>query len=411
MVSMFKSENFKLHIGIVLIFLCSLLHHFDLMSVFRLHSLFLTKSFTVQYSAQVTEHWVWVTVVGRILGALCIYKIVTKFGFFKAILFTCIGHALVSFVFVALEVVQSTSFNSYYNLLVAIRFLYAFFTPSAFMVPAMYCFKIIHSKHHYLFSVCAALIWPLTGIISRYFLDCSYHLSLQSSSLVFFVSAALGLVFCLCAIFCLKDLRAQNFFQVPTKKSNYVLCVFFFLLGAICSVGIFYPSYIFHHYITDVLILSLPKGISPSYLHWILLLFFLPISGVVTSRVGFVKSLHISFLGLIASAVILWITPCVTASIYLGFQVSFVMFFSLFLAQVYFMAYRVARKTQSIYYPVIWVVLGYSFATVLEIYVNKLRLPINLPTISTLLLAFMILICLIVINKYNFFTRREKLKQ
>lgn len=69
------------------------------------------------------------------------------------------------------------------------------------------------------------------------------------------------------------------------------------------------------------------------------------------------------------------------------------------------MAYRVARKTQSIYYPVIWVVLGYSFATtVLEIYVNKLRLPINLPTISTLLLAFMILICLIVINKYNFFT-------
>lgn len=408
---MFKSDNFQLHLGIVLIFLCTLLHHCDLMSVFRLHPLFLTKLFDVKYSAQATENWIWVTVIGRILGVICIYKIVTAFGFFKAILYKCIGHTIVSFIFVALEFNQPTAFDSYCNMFIAIRFLYAFFTPSAFVLPAMYCFKMLHSKNHYLFSVCAALIWPLTGIISRYFLDCSYKLSLQVSSLIFLISAVVAMVLCLFAILCLKDLRANNVSQVPTKKSNAVLCIFFFLLGAICSVGIFYPSYIFHYYITDVLILSLPKGISPSYLHWILLLFFLPISGVVTNKIGFVKSLHISFLGLIATAGLLWITPCVTALIYLGFQVSFVMFFSLFLAQVYFMAYRVARKTQSIYYPLIWVVLGYSFATVLEIYVNKLRLAINLPTISTLLLAFMIMICLIVINKYNFFTRRATLKQ
>src|SRR3989338_5489028 len=127
-----KGSDFQLSLGITLIFLCALLHHCDLMSLFRLHPIFLTKSFTVKYAFQATEHWVWITVIGRILGAICIYKIVTEFGFFKAILFICIGHTLVSFIFLALAVMQSTSFNSYANAFISIRFLYAFFTPSAF---------------------------------------------------------------------------------------------------------------------------------------------------------------------------------------------------------------------------------------------------------------------------------------
>lgn len=128
---------------------------------------------------------------------------------------------------------------------------------------------------------------------------------------------------------------------------------------------------------------------------------------MVTNRVGFVKSLLISFLGLVSVAGLLWLVPHVTVPIYLGFQVSFVMFFSLFLAQVYFMIYRVARKMQSIYLSVIPTVIGFSTATIVEIYVNNLRLSINLPTLSTLMLAFMILVCLVIIIKYRFFTRNE----
>jgi hypothetical protein len=404
MLAIHKNENAKLATGITLIFLCCLLHHCDLTSVFRLHPVLLSKAFSEEYvqSPQTSEIWVWVTVAGRILGAICIYKIIKLYGFFKSLLFTCLGHAVVSLFMMMLALAQQSSFSMYYNTLLSVRFLYSFFTPSAFTVSAMYCFQITPSKYHALLSVCAALIWPLTGIISRYFAESTTNMSFATLYLFFFISALASLVLYALSRLCLKDVYVQNFSQIPTRKTAWSIYLFLFSLGAICSVGTFYPSYVFRMYITDVLIISPPLA---AYLHWALLLISLPISGFITNKIGFVKSLSLSLLGLIAVASLLWLVPYVTVNIYLCFQVSFVMFFSLFLAQVYFMIYKVARKIRSIYLPVIPVVIGFSTATVLGIYVNKLRLPINLPTLSTLMLSFMIAICLIIITRYRFFNR------
>lgn len=411
MLAIYKNETFKLVTGIFLIFLCCLLHHCDLTSVFRLHPLLLSKAFSEEYvhSSQTLENWTWITVFGRILGAIFIYQIIKQYGFFKTIFFTCLGHTAVSILMIMLAFTQQNSFDLYYNALLTVRFMYAFFTPAAFTIPAMYCFHIIPSKYHGLFSVFAALIWPLTGIISRYFAESTTDMPLTTLYMFFLASGLLGLILYTASFICLKNSQVKYFSKIPTKKTALSIYLFLFSLGAICSVGTFYPSYVFRMYITDVLILSLPKGISASYLHWTLLLCFLPIAGLVTAKMGFVKSLFTSFLGLIAVASLLWLVPNITVPIYLGFQVSFVMFFSLFLAQVYFMIYRVARKMQSIYLPIIPIVMGFSTATIMEVYINELRQSINLPTLSTLMLSFMILVCLIIITKYRFFTRNSVL--
>lgn len=203
MLVMYKSENIKLVTGIVMIFLCCLLHHCDLTSVFRLHSLLLERAFSSEYvqSPQAIENWVQITAVGRVLGAILIYKIIKQYGFFKSLLFTCLGHTAVSLLMLMLAFVQQNSFDMYYNALLTVRFMYGLFTPAAFVIPALYCFQIIPSKYHGLFSVSAAFIWPLTAIISRYFAEGAAGIPLTDLYQLFLTSGLLGLALYMAAFF------------------------------------------------------------------------------------------------------------------------------------------------------------------------------------------------------------------
>ena len=104
-------------------------------------SLNVSKSFmefsSLQSDRPLMGDWVWITVVGRIIGGYVLCKLAFHLGFFKVMRMIVIGHILLA-ISISTHAFTDTVLYQDLQFLFVNRFIHAFLIPASFMLPALF---------------------------------------------------------------------------------------------------------------------------------------------------------------------------------------------------------------------------------------------------------------------------------
>lgn len=389
--------------------LSSLLLFSASLSVILMYPLFLSSYFPKEYIQEIDIKAVFIGAVifGKIFGVIFLHKNIVKNSFVKTNTLVCFGHCLASFLFLFLFIFENDSFEFYYNISILISFVYSFLSPAIFILQSIYLFKIIPQRHHLFFSCAFACMWPLVGIISRYFAEQTNNISLLNIFTIFASNAFIAAFLFIVSIYFLKDFNVCSITGNSSKKVSFKFNFLIFVIGVICTIGLFFSSYILKTYTNEVLIIGFNNVFHVSYSHWLILLACIPLSGFVIHKTGIIKSMYGSFFILSLSSALLVLNPIATKEVLVVFQAVFSFALSMFLSSIYLIAHRTSEKTNSVYHILLFYVLGICTATIAEFYITKIKLSTCFVAYNSLTLGLMVLLVLFLLNKCRIFSKWE----
>lgn len=322
----------------------------------------------------------------KLLGSLAIYILAKNYKFFTIMISLILCNLFAACVFLCVP-----------NDFTLIPHAQLYFMPASFILAALFCFKRIPYKYHNTVSVYISLAVALGGILACSIKNIAIymHTNFWAYALMFIITCTLC-CFQAAKIYCFEtDLQASEK-NIHAGKIQFSSCILLFLSGALLGIVVGFPMLFSKPYFTEALILSFGRWISPLYFHWIALFLFLLPAHYILKKIGFLKAMRVSILGVVFLVAILWQNAEITLLIYSVFRLIFAFCSALILAPLFLIVYKAAQKTNSIYSPVLWTSWGFIMTIAFRAFVGQAY-----PELPVLLVAILMLLTLLLLYVFT----------
>ncbi len=392
------SSIFKKNLGIILILMVSGLQFFSyigsvLVTPTLLKSLHGYTS--LKTSRPFLMDWVWVTVIGRIIGAYVLCKLALHVGFFKVMRIMVIAHILLA---ILISTYNFTGILLYRDIqfMFLHRSLHAFFIPASFMLPSLFLLNQ-RIKTPIMLSAYTCLSVGLgTLLLYKYlafvqFCDGWYNI-------IFYASV----VSSLCYIFAEKLLNKVITHQTPFSAVKlplnglFLVCTF----GGLCGISFSYHFAFVDSYINEVLISNGAQNASFSYFYYALLVAIIPIARFIYAKSIFTP-LKFSALGICLLALIITTIPVMTLNMYIAEQIIFGFLVAMLLAPCHALVYQLFENTHNYLDGMFWFVSCFTLFAITPHFFRKLLGIQSLAWLSILYLVPIALLFIFALSRYE----------
>lgn len=397
------NNNFKKNLGITLIFVVSGLQFFSYFG-----SVLVTPSLSklsngyanLEHNRPYPVDWVWVTVIGRITGAYILCNLTLRIGFFKVMRIMIFAYILIA-TLVSLYTFTDTLLYDDIKFMFLQRFLYSFFIPASFMLPALFFLKQ-RIKNPIMLSAYACLSVGLgTFLIFKYlairnFYDSWYHM-------IFYVSVVSGICYFFAENLLSKFIDYQpSFTTIKLPFSRLILASSF---GGVCGATFSYHLAFIHSYVQEVLIGNNIQSISVTY-YYALLISIIPVAKLVYAKSIF-NPLKFSTLSVCLIAIIMANINEIGLKVYIAEQVIFGFLTAILLAPCHALYYQLFKDTQNYLNGMFWFV---SFFTLFATTPHFFRKFFEIKEYAWLSIVYLLPVSLLFIVALNNYAKEIKVK-
>ncbi|MEI6628347.1 MAG: hypothetical protein WCN27_02965, partial [Alphaproteobacteria bacterium] len=336
--------DFKKNISIILLFTVVSIHFF-----IYLGSAFLSPSLPTSLLGYTDfkpklpylVDWVWVTIIGRIIGAYILCKLALRLGFISLMRIV-----VVLYILLALSV-SSANFTDIIvykdvQLLFVHRFINAFLIPAPFMLVSLFLLNQ-KPKKPIMLSACACLAVGLGAILIY-----------KSLAIIKFANGWQNIMLCssiiggICYVLFEKYTPNKTDNISPTTiKLDFNKIFLVSVFGGTCGITFSYHFAFLDSYINNIIICCKCvncHNVSFAYYYYALLISIIPVARFIYGKSIFTP-LKISVVGINLIAIIITIIPEITFNIYVAEQVLFGILSAMLIVPCHALVYEIFKDT------------------------------------------------------------------
>lgn len=384
---------------------CITLHFFNGTGLFYSHPFVEQTYYTLDTEAiNFYEINTKISFLARIAGGYYLGKFADRYGFIKTMQFICLLYILAGLFLTFFD--ESNIFKNEI-LLCCVHGLLSFLRWSSFILPAIYIFqhyKKLDRPKHSAFMWTVALLGMMVANLCVSIFTNATHIDW---CIAYIMSGILTLVAYSC-ITTSSEFKPKKVIEESIIQKQAIFLAF--LLAGTCGAGITYQYYFIEHYVREVMILKVPGQQVIYSPFWVALLFtFLP-AAHITKNLKTVKIIQISLLGIALSVSLLYMFPSSSYLILFIHQITFAIFFGLFLSPALRFIYRLLQGYNSYFYMNYIFCLGFSCFTLFGSYLAELSF-LSIPLQGASLIALLMTACLWTDYHYGLSQKSIKYKQ
>ena len=323
--------------------------------------------------------WVWVTVIGRIIGAYLLCKLTLLIGFFKVMRLLVLVHILLAIAISSFNFTGTLLYEDIQFMFVH-RFLHAFFIPASFMLPSLFLLNQ-HPKNPIILSGYACLSIGLGTLLIYKYLDFvqfydGWH------NVILYASVVSGV----CYLFAEKLLRStQRPPPLITEKLPWHRLFLVCTYAGTCGI-----SFSYHFAFVDIYVKEILMGIdyqkcSFAYYYYALLIAIVPVAKFVYKQ-GMFMPLKLATLGICLVAILMANTHTITLPFYIVEQLIFGCLAAILLVPCHALVYQLFKDRPNYFEGMFWFVTCFTLFAITPHFFLKLLGVQALPWLGILYL-------------------------
>ncbi|MCX7343656.1 MAG: hypothetical protein NT128_05895 [Proteobacteria bacterium] len=341
--------------------------------------------------------WVWVTIIGRIIGAYILCKLALRLGFIYLMRIV-----VVLYILLALSV-SSANFTDIIvykdvQLLFVHRFINAFLMPAPFMLVSLFLLNQ-KPKKPIMLSACACLAVGLGAILIY-----------KSLAIIKFANGWQNIMLCssiiggICYVLFEKYTPNKTDNISPTTiKLDFNKIFLVSVFGGTCGITFSYHFAFLDSYINNIIICCKCvncHNVSFAYYYYALLISIIPVARFIYGKSIFTP-LKISVVGINLIAIIITIIPEITFNIYVAEQVLFGILSAMLIVPCHALVYEIFKDTPNYFEGMFWFVTFFSIFAVTPHFFLRLLGINSMPWLSLLYVIPISSMFIFAINRYE----------
>lgn len=341
--------------------------------------------------------WVWIALIGRIIGAYILCKLALKLGFFHlmrviVVLYIILALSVSSLNFTDVLLYKDVQF------LFVFRFINALLIPAPSMLPSLFLLNQNPKKPIMLSAYVCLAIGIGTILIFKILTIVEFCNGWQN---IMLCASVIGGI---CYLFFEKHIPDDTPRTPPTTSNTSKLDFGKILLvaafGGTCGITFGYHFAFIDKYVNAIILSGECKNISFSYYYYVLLISIIPVAKFIY-RKNIFSPLKISVACINLIAIIIAITPEITLDSYIIEQVLFGILTAVLLVPCHALVYEIFKDTPNYFDGMFWFVTFFSLFAITPHFFLKLLGISSLPWLSLLYMAPISSVFIFALSRYE----------
>ncbi len=336
--------------------------------------------------------WVWVTLIGRILGAYTLCKLAQRMSLFFVMRIVIATHVILA-ILISYTNLGHTLLYQDSTFLFVYRFLRAFIFPATFLVPSLLFLNYANKKSIML----SAYVYLAIGLSA--FLIYSYLeiFSKELSHKLFYIAILMGIVYIIFEKYNTTEIKnTPETTHKATLSKIFLVSVF----GGTCGITVSYHFAFIDSYVNTVILSGDYQNISFSYYYYTILISIIPVAKFIyktnSSTQLKVASIWTSFIALTIAVI-----PEISLNVYIAEQIAFGLLTAVLIVPSQALVYQIFKGTHNCFEGIFWFISCFSLFSVTPHFFVKLLGVASLPWLSLLYILPISLLLIFAISKYE----------